>query len=83
MLVLTRKNGESVILGNNIKVTVVELSPGTVRLGFEAPQEVSIYREEIYAEIAAINQVTIDEKMFAGAAVKTFPIKKSDDGKRS
>lgn len=55
MLVLTRKVGESVIVGNSIRVQVVELSSGSVRLGFDAPSEVSIYREEIYNEIAAAN----------------------------
>ncbi len=56
MLVLTRKAGESVILGNSIKVTVLDLSHGIVRLGFEAPSDVSIYRQEIYDEIAGANR---------------------------
>ncbi len=59
MLVLTRKAGESVVLGNSIRVTVIELSSGTVRLGFEAPSDVSIYREEIYREIADANRAAL------------------------
>jgi carbon storage regulator len=39
----------------------VELSSGTVRLGFEAPSEVSIYREELYNEIAEINRAAISD----------------------
>ncbi|MCP3980611.1 MAG: carbon storage regulator CsrA [bacterium] len=52
MLVLTRKAGETVVVGDNIRITVIECSSGFVRLGFVAPDEVSIYREEIYVEIA-------------------------------
>jgi carbon storage regulator len=61
MLVLTRKPGESIVVGNTIRITVVELSPGTVRLGFEAPPDVSIYREEIYNEIAEANRAALDD----------------------
>ena len=59
MLVLTRKAGQSVVVGNSIRVTIVETSAGGVRLGFEAPAEVSIYREEIYVEIARANQAVL------------------------
>lgn len=61
MLVLTRKAGQTVVIGNSIRITVVELSASTVRLGFEAPSEVSIYREEIYQEIASVNQAALGE----------------------
>ena len=62
MLILTRKVGESVVIGNSVRVTVIDRSPGGVRLGFEAPPEVSIYREEIYREIAEANRSALDEK---------------------
>jgi carbon storage regulator len=62
VLILTRKIGESVVIGNTVRVTVVERSPGAVRLGFEAPPEVSIYREEIYREIAQANLGAVDDK---------------------
>ena len=61
MLVLTRKPGETVVLGNSIRVTVIESSPGQVRLGFEAPADVSIYREELYREIAEANRLAAAE----------------------
>ncbi len=61
MLILTRKIGESVVIGNSVRVTVVGLSSGVVRLGFKAPDEVSIYREEIYKEIAEANKVALAE----------------------
>jgi carbon storage regulator len=62
MLILTRKIGESVVIGNNVRVTVIDRSPGVVRLGFEAPPDVSIYREEIHKEIAEANRTAIHEE---------------------
>ena len=47
MLVLTRKLGEKVHIGDDIVVTVTFIDAGRVRLGFEAPQHVKIYREEL------------------------------------
>ena len=48
MLILTRNPGETIIIGDDIKVTVLSVSRGNVRLGLTAPNDVSIYREEIY-----------------------------------
>ncbi len=47
MLVLTRRIGESIVIGDNIRVEVVDIKEGQVRLGIKAPSEVNIYREEI------------------------------------
>ena len=51
MLVLSRKVGETILIGDNIAVTVVQVGPGSVRLGVEAPQEVVIVREEIRGQV--------------------------------
>jgi carbon storage regulator len=51
MLVLTRRPGESIIIGNGIKLTVVTVGPGRVKIGIEAPPNVRIDREEIHARI--------------------------------
>lgn len=52
MLVLARKQGQSVIINEQITVTVVDIRrDGTVRLGFEAPRDVSIHRLEVQQEI--------------------------------
>ena len=48
MLALTRKKGESIILGDNIEVVVLGIQGEQVKLGFIAPKTVSIYRKEIY-----------------------------------
>jgi len=47
MLVLSRKVGERILIGENVAVTVVRVGPGIVRLGIEAPHEMAIVREEI------------------------------------
>lgn len=53
MLVLTRRKDEAIIIGDNIRVTVVEIRGDRVKLGFEAPGEVTVHREEIHQRIAA------------------------------
>lgn len=47
MLVLSRKLGEKIIIGNDIVVTIVEINRNKIRLGIEAPQSVPIYRSEL------------------------------------
>ena len=47
MLVLSRKVGERVLLGDNIRITIVRVSGGGVRLGIEAPTDVAVVREEV------------------------------------
>ena len=51
MLILTRKISESVIIGDNVKITVLAVKGNQVRLGIDAPKEISVHREEIYDRI--------------------------------
>jgi carbon storage regulator len=51
MIVLSRKKNESVVINSNITVTIVEIREDKVRLGFVAPREVTIHREEVYDAI--------------------------------
>lgn len=54
MLVLTRKNNESIVIGENIVMTVIEVRGDRVQLGFDAPKTVSIHRRELYEEIRRV-----------------------------
>ncbi|MGE5557369.1 MAG: carbon storage regulator CsrA [Bacillota bacterium] len=56
MLVLTRKLNESIIIGDDIKITVVEVKGDQVKVGITAPREISVHREEIYLEIQRENR---------------------------
>ena len=49
MLALTRKKGEALVLNNNIEITVLEIKGDQVKIGIQAPKDVSIYRKEIYS----------------------------------
>jgi len=51
MLVLTRRQGESIIIGEGIKLTIVSVGPGRVKIGIVAPPNVRVDREEIHARI--------------------------------
>ncbi|WP_418791020.1 carbon storage regulator CsrA [Phosphitispora sp. TUW77] len=55
MLALTRKSGQSIIIDDNIEITVVEIKGDQVRLGISAPRTVKILRKEIFDEIKAEN----------------------------
>lgn len=56
MLVLTRKRGQTIVIGNDIFITVVEIDGDKVKLGIEAPKDISVYRKEIFEAIAAENR---------------------------
>jgi len=56
MLVLTRKRDESIMIGDEIKITVVDVRGDQVKLGIEAPRHVPVHREEIYREIQEENR---------------------------
>ena len=47
MLVLSRKPGEKILIGDNVTVTIVRIGPNTVRIGIEAPRDMNIVREEL------------------------------------
>ncbi|MFO0939103.1 MAG: carbon storage regulator [Gemmataceae bacterium] len=48
MLVLTRKEGESIVIGNDVKVSIVSVGPGRVKVGIEAPKWMAIDRQEVH-----------------------------------
>ena len=56
MLILTRKKDESIVIGNDIVIKVVDIEEGRVRLGISAPGDVSIHRHEVYDAIQKENR---------------------------
>jgi len=62
VLVLTRKRNESIIINDNIEITVVDVQGEQVRIGINAPKSVSVYRKEIYLEIQAENKKAAEVK---------------------
>lgn len=55
MLILTRKLNESIVIDKKIKVKILEISEGQIRLGFEAPDNVKIFRSEVFDQIEKQN----------------------------
>ena len=60
MLALSRKKGESLIISNNIEVTILEIKGDQVKIGISAPREVPVYRKEIYLQIQDSNKAATD-----------------------
>jgi carbon storage regulator len=59
LLVLTRKKGESVLIGDNIEITVIKTDDGGVKLAINAPKNIVILRKELYKEVEKENQSAI------------------------
>jgi carbon storage regulator len=77
MLNITRRRGERIVVGDNVFVSVLEVSGGTVRLGIDAPRSVRVYREEIWLEVKAQNEAAA---LAAGATLPDLPGGRSGSG---
>ncbi len=55
MLIITRKKGESLMIGDDIEITVSKVDDGSVKLGIKAPKKVSILRKELYEQVEKEN----------------------------
>lgn len=64
MLALSRKKDESLIIDNNIEVTILDIRGDQVKIGINAPKEIPVYRKEVYLQIQEANK----QAMEAGAA---------------
>lgn len=62
MLILTRRPGESLYLGENIKITILGLQGKQVKLGLEVPSETTVYREEVYERVTEENRRALETK---------------------
>lgn len=56
MLVLSRKNGESLMVGDGIEITVLDVTNEVVKIGIQAPKEVMILRKELYTSVETMNR---------------------------
>jgi carbon storage regulator len=56
LLVLSRRAGESIMIGADVVVTVLEIRPDLVRIGIKAPRDVDVHREEVWIEVQQANQ---------------------------
>jgi carbon storage regulator len=61
MLILTRKVGEAIAVGNDIKIRLLEIKGGQVKIGVEAPNDVAVHREEVFLRILEENQKAAQE----------------------
>lgn len=59
MLVLTRRSGESLVIGHQITVTILEVRHDQVRVGIDAPRSVSVHRQEVYEEVIRENATAV------------------------
>lgn len=59
MLVLTRKKGQSIMIGNDIEISLVDIQGDQVRIGINAPKNVTIHRKEIFEEIKDENRLAL------------------------
>lgn len=56
MLALSRKQGESIMIGNDIEITILDVKNDQVKIGIQAPRQVGVYRKEIYLQIQEENK---------------------------
>ncbi len=56
---MTRKKGESLVINNNIEITVLEIRGDQIKIGISAPKEVPVYRKEVYKQIEKENQASL------------------------
>ncbi|MBI5197920.1 MAG: carbon storage regulator CsrA [Nitrospirae bacterium] len=82
MLILTRKLGESINIGDQIKVTILEIHGNQVRIGIDAPKDTKIYREEVYDKILEENRLAArigkDSVTRLAAILQKHPVSKRD-----
>lgn len=60
MLALTRRKGESLVISNDIEITILEIRGDQVKVGITAPKEVPIYRKEVYLQIEDENKAALN-----------------------
>ena len=72
MLVLSRKPGETILIGDDIEITIVEVRGDTVRIGINAPRNITILRQELLAEVAKTNIEAVSTARDAEGILKSL-----------
>lgn len=63
LLVITRKKGESILIGDNIEISISKIEEGSVKLAINAPREMTILRKELYEEVEHENKEAVKMKL--------------------
>ncbi|HOJ10379.1 MAG TPA: carbon storage regulator CsrA [Clostridiales bacterium] len=79
MLVLTRKKDQSIVIGDNIEISILEIVGDQVRIGIDAPKNVAIHRKEIYLEIQEENRKAAESNTISQAALNEILKGKNKD----
>lgn len=74
MLVLSRKKGQSIMIGNDIEISIIDIQGEQARLGINAPRNVTVYRKEVFEEIIKENKeaasVTVDPEVIRNIKIQ-------------
>lgn len=73
MLALARKLNQSIVIGNNIEITLLEIKGDQIKVGINAPKSVPIYRKEVYEQIQEENKKAAQAKVDMGSLKNLFP----------
>lgn len=72
MLALSRKQGESIVIGKDIKISILEIKGDQIKIGIDAPKNVTIYREEIFKQIEEENKEALKQNHAKESLSKLF-----------
>jgi carbon storage regulator len=78
MLVLSRKNGQKIIINDNIEITILDSKVDNCKIAINAPNEVKIYREEVYKQIQASNKISKEVTSEAIDSLMVFMTKNAE-----
>lgn len=86
MLVLSRKKGQSIIIGNDIEISIIDIQGEQIRIGINAPRHVTVYRKEVFEEIIKENKeaasVSVNPELIKGINIKRNENQKDNDDNR-
>ena len=85
MLVLSRKKGQSIMVGSDIEISIVDIQGDQIRLGIDAPKSVAIHRKEVFEEIIKENKqaasVALDPELIKTIKIRSIENKKKKEKK--